>query len=111
MTVETGPVEFVELEQLNTYSTYVELGPNKKVAPIFIILDISDDSNAGIREVKLASRPGMEAYYIPGATQIGGAKAVSASRNRYDEYIMIDRIGVFLEDPTRTVIIRELPRV
>lgn len=110
MTVETGPVEFVELEQLNTYSTFIELGPNKKTAPIFIILDISDDSNAGVREVKLSTRPSMNYHVIQGATNFGPNPSNPASKDRFNTYLMEDWCGVFLEDPTRTVIIKEYPR-
>lgn len=111
MTVETGPVEFVELEQLNTYSTFIELGPNKKVPPIFIILDVSDEGSAGIREVKLSTRPNMLTHAIQGATGFGPSSAVPSSKDPYNTYIMKDWCGVYLEDPTRTVIIKEFPRV
>lgn len=111
MTVETGPVEFIELEQLNNYSTFAELGPNKKTPPIFIILDVSDEGNAGIREVKLSTRPSMSTHIIQGATGFGPSQTLASSKNAYNTYLMKDFCGIFLEDPTRTVIIKEYPRV
>ena len=110
MTVETGPVEFVELEQLNMHATFIELGPNKKTPPIYIILDVSGQEGAGIREVKLSTRPNMQYHYIPGTTGFGQSQTVVASKDPYSTYIMKDFSGIFLEDPTKTVIIKEYPR-
>jgi hypothetical protein len=110
MTVETGPVEFIELEQLNMHATFVELGPNKKTPPIYIILDVSGQEGAGIREVKLSTRPNMQYHYIPGTTGFGQSQTVVASKDPYSTYIMKDFAGIFLEDPTKTVIIKEYPR-
>jgi len=111
MTTETGPVEFVELEQLNMHATFLELGPNKKTPPIFIILDVSGQEGAGIREVKLSTRPNMQYHYIPGTTGFGQSQTVVASKDPYSTYVMKDYAGIFLEDPTKTVIIKEFPRL
>ncbi len=111
MTTETGPVEFIELEQLNTYSTFIELGPNKKTPPIYIILDVSDEGSAGIREVNLSTRPQMTYQVIQGATGFGPSQNLIATRNPFNTYLMDGYCGVFLEDPTRTIIIKEYPRV
>ena len=110
MTTETGPVEFVELEQLNEHATFLELGPNKKTPPVFIIMDISGQEDSGIREVKLATRPNMYYQYVPGSVGFGAQQTVIANKDPYSTYIMKDFTGVFLEDPTRTVIIKEYPR-
>jgi hypothetical protein len=111
LTTETGPVEFVELEQLNMHATFLELGPNKKTPPIFIILDVSGQEGAGIREVKLSTRPNMQYHYIPGTTGFGQSQTVVASKDPYSTYVMKDYSGIFLEDPTKTVIIKEFPRL
>ena len=111
MTTETGPVEFVELEQLNEHATFLELGPNKKTPPIFIILDISGQDDAGIREVKLSTRPNMYYQYIPGSVGFGSQQTVVASKDPYSTYMMKDFAGIFLEDPTKSVIIKEFPRL
>ena len=111
MTTETGPVEFVELEQLNEHATFLELGPNKKTPPIFIILDISGQDDAGIREVKLSTRPNMYYQYIPGSVGFGAQQTVVASKDPYSTYMMKDFAGIFLEDPTKSVIIKEFPRI
>jgi hypothetical protein len=111
MTTETGPVEFVELEQLNMHATFLELGPNKKTPPIFIVLDVSGQEDSGIREVKLSTRPNMYYQYIPGSVGFGSQQTVIANKDPYSTYIMKDFCGVFLEDPSRTVIIKEYPRL
>jgi hypothetical protein len=111
MTVETGEVQFVELEQLNMHATFLELGPNKKTPPIFIILDLSGSEGSGIREVKLATRPNMYYQYIPGSVGFGSQQTVIANKDPYSTYIMKDFAGIFLEDPTKSVIIKEFPRL
>jgi len=111
MTTETGPVEFIELEQLNEHATFLELGPNKKVPPIFIIMDVSNEGGSNIREVKLSTRPNMYYQYIPGSVGFGSQQTVIANKDPYSTYIMKDFCGIFLEDPTRTVIIKEYPRL
>ena len=109
---ETGDVEFIELEQLNEAVTFLEQGPNKRVSPIFIILDVSGSaSQTGIRELKLSSRPNMLSAYIPGVTGFNGAENVlAASKDPWQTWVMKDFTGIFLEDPTRTVIIKEYPQ-
>ena len=111
MTTETGPVEFIELEQLNEHATFLELGPNKKTPPIFIIMDVSNEGGANIREVKLSTRPNMYYQYIAGSVGFGQSQTVIANKDPYSTYIMKDFCGIFLEDPTRTVIIKEYPRL
>jgi len=111
MTTETGPVEFIELEQLNEHATFLELGPNKKTPPIFIIMDVSNEGGANIREVKLSTRPNMYYQYIAGSVGFGQSQTVIANKDPYSTYLMKDFCGIFLEDPTRTVIIKEYPRL
>lgn len=111
-TKETGKVEFVELEQLNQADTFLEQSKSKRVPPIFIILDISGEGHMGMRELKLEGRPNMLSAYIPGVTSFNGVDSVlSASRNPYQTWMMKDFTGLFLEDPTRTVIIKEIPQI
>lgn len=108
---ETGNVEFVLLEQLNEANTFLEQGPNKRVSPIFIILDISGQSDAGIRELKLRSRPNMLSAYIPGVTSHSGTdNVIAATKDNAITWLMRDFTGIFLEDPTKTVLIKEIPQ-
>lgn len=111
MTVETGEVQFIELEQLNMHATFLELGPNKKTPPIYIILDLSGSEGSGIREVKLSTRPNMYYQYIPGSVGFGSQQTVIANKDPYSTYMMKDFAGIFLEDPTKSVIIKEFPRL
>lgn len=113
MTVETGLVEFQELEQLNEHATQLELGPGKKTPPIYIILDISGEGGSNIRECKLGTRPNMMYKYIPGATDSSIAKMfgnLATSKDPYDTILMKDWCGIFLEDPSRSVLIKEYPQ-
>lgn len=113
MTTETGLVEFKELEQLNEHATFLELGPNKKTPPIFIILDISGEGGSNIRECKLGTRPNMMYKYIPGATDSSIAKMfgnLATSKDPYDTILMKDHCGIFLEDPSRSILIKEYPQ-
>lgn len=111
-TKETGKVEFIELEQLNQADTLIEQTNSKRVPPIFIILDISGQDNMKLRELKLKGRPNMLSAYIPGVTGFRGVESVlAASRNPYDTWLMKDFTGLFLEDPTRTVIMKEIPQL
>lgn len=110
LTTETGPVEFIELEQLNEHATLLELGPDKKVPPIYIITDASMQGGANVREVKLKTRPNMYYQYIPGSVGFGSSQTTIATKNPYSTYIMKDFYGAYLEDPSRTIIFKQYPR-
>lgn len=108
---ETGDIEFVVLEQLNESVTFLEQGNGKRKAPIFIIMDISGDSNQGVRELKLRNRPNGLTASINGVTGFNGLSDVqAASKDPWKTWVMRDFTGIFLEDPTKTVIIKEYPQ-
>lgn len=111
-TKETGMVQFKELEQLNQADTFLEQGPSKRTQPIFIIMDISGGAGqSGIRELKLKGRPSMLSAYIPGVTGFNGTDSVlAASKDPWQTWQMKDFTGIFLEDPTKTVLIKEYPQ-
>lgn len=111
-TRQTGKVEFKILEQLNESVTRLEQGPNKKAAPIFMVLDISKGKGANIRDLKLKNRPNMTWGYINGTTGIlGSDRVASVTRDPLCTWWMKDYAGIYLEDPTRTVIIKEYPQI
>jgi hypothetical protein len=74
-------------------------------------MDVSNEGGANIREVKLSTRPNMYYQYIAGSVGFGQSQTVIANKDPYSTYIMKDFCGIFLEDPTRTVIIKEYPRL
>jgi hypothetical protein len=74
-------------------------------------LDLSGSEGSGIREVKLSTRPNMYYQYIPGSVGFGSQQTVIANKDPYSTYMMKDFAGIFLEDPTKSVIIKEFPRL
>ncbi len=117
ITRETGKVEFKHLKQLdvpqmNNYYTTV----GRKAAPVFMIFDVSNQGGkvSNIREVKLRSHPSASFGFIPGRVHPEGfgkmQGMMSANKDPWYQLWMEDFAGVFLEDPTRTVLLKELPR-
>jgi hypothetical protein len=53
----------------------------------------------------------MYYQYIPGSVGFGAQQTVVASKDPYSTYMMKDFAGIFLEDPTKSVIIKEFPRL
>lgn len=117
VTRETGEVSLVHLTELDLPQTNVEFGQNKKSTPIFIVFDVSPDSNGGlvnnIREVRRGNRPNMIWGYVDGLRSHLGAYASQghSMANKADQYtiVMKDRCDIFVEDMSRTVLIEELP--
>lgn len=117
ITRETGKVEFKHLKQLdlpllnNYYGTTA-----RKATPVFMIFDVSSQGGkvSNIREVKLKSHPSMSFGFIPGRVHPEGfgkmQGMLSANKDPWYQMWMEDFAGVFLEDPTRTVLLKELPR-
>lgn len=107
---ETGDVEFIVLDELDEASTFLELGPDKKTPPIFIIIDVTGGDKLPVRELKLKTRPNMLSYYIPGVTSAMGTNNVlAATKDGMLQWGMKDFTGIFLEDPTKVVMIKEYP--
>jgi len=107
-----GKIRFETLNELDQAYTYLELGRDRRTPPVFLIMDVTGDGkDAGIRKVMLKNRPSMYWGSIKGATGISGMdRVMSASRDPWDSWWMKDFCGVFLEDPTRTVLIKENPQ-
>ena len=119
VTRDTGLIELKHLMELDLPQTNTEFGSNKRSAPIFLVFDMStmtDGSMANnIREVRSKSRPSMRWGYVDGAVHHLGFAASqgmsSANKNPWYELWFKDRVGVFIEDVTRTVIIKEIPQI
>lgn len=117
VTRETGVVSLIHLTELDLPQTNVEFGQNKKSTPIFIVFDVSPESNGGlvnnIREVRRGNRPNMIWGYEDGLRSHLGAFASQGHSmgHKGDFYtiVMKDRCDVFIEDMSRTVLIEELP--
>ncbi len=118
VTSETGRIDVVHLRQLDLPQNNLEFGQNKKSTPIFLVFDVSPDSDGGlnnnIREVRYASRPSMTWGYVDGAIHhLGFARSQGMSSSSKDPWYTIwmkDRADVFIEDLSRTVIIEEVPQ-
>jgi hypothetical protein len=118
VTRETGRVELIHLKELDLPQTNLEFGQNKKSTPVFMVFDVSPNSDGSllnnIREVRMQGSPSMTWGYIDGrAHHLGFAKSQGmSSANKFPGYTlwMEDRCDVFIEDLSRTVLIEEIPQ-
>lgn len=118
VTRETGKMELVHLKELDLPQTNLEFGQNKKSTPIFLVFDVSPNSDGSlinnIREVRRAGTPNMQWGYIDGRRHhLGAMKSQGHSAaNKFPGYEiwMEDRSDYFIEDMSRTVLIEELPQ-
>lgn len=118
VTRETGRVELIHLKELDLPQTNLEFGQNKKSTPIFMVFDVSPESDGSmvnnIREVRMKGAPSMTWGYIDGRRHhLGFARSQGmSSANKFPGYQiwMEDRADVFIEDLSRTVLIEEIPQ-
>lgn len=115
---ETGKVELVHLKELDLPGTNMDFGQNKKSTPIYMVFDVSPDSDGSmkdnIREVRIKGEPSMTWGYIHGTRHHLGFAASQgmSSANMLPGYKiwMKDRYDVFIEDMSRVVLIEEIPQ-
>lgn len=115
---ETGRVELKHLQELDLPQTNHEFGQNKKSTPLFLVFDVSPESDGTftdrIREVRQAGAPSMTYGYVDGRQHHLGHQASqgmnSASMDPGYLLWMEDRADVFIEDLSRTVLIEEIPQ-
>lgn len=115
---ETGVVEVVHLTELDQPQTNLEFGQNKKSTPIFLVFNVSPDSDGtfrgNVREVRLKGAPSMTWGYIDGRQSHLGHFASkgmnSSSMNPGYQIWFEDRVDVFVEDLSRCVLIEEMPQ-
>lgn len=118
ITRETGKIEVVHLSELDQPQSNLEFGQNLKSTPIFIVFDVSPESDgsmkSNIREVRVKGQPSMTWGYIDGRRHHLGFAASQgmSSANKFNGYtiFMDDRYDVFIEDMTRCVLIEEIPQ-
>jgi hypothetical protein len=118
VTRETGRIELVHLKELDLPQTNLEYGQNKKSTPLFLVFDVSPQSDGSllnnIREVRHKGSPSMTWGYVDGRQHhLGFARSQGmSSANKFPGYTlwMEDRCDVFIEDLSRTVIIEEIPQ-
>jgi len=118
VTRETGRIELVHLKELDLPQTNLEFGQNKKSTPLFLVFDVSPESDGtlrnNIREVRMKGRPSMTWGYIDGRrSHLGAMRSQGHSAaNMFDGYtiFMDDRYDVFIEDLSRCVVIEEIPQ-
>lgn len=119
VTRETGEISLIHLKELDLPQNNLEFGQNKKSTPVFMVFDVSPNSdgsmNSNIREVRKKGRPSMTWGYIDGRRHHLGFAASQghSAANMFDGYTMFfdDRYDVFIEDMTRTVLIEEIPQL
>jgi len=117
-TRETGVVEVVHLTELDQPQTNLEFGQNKKSTPIFLVFNVSPDSDGtfkgNVREVRLKNAPSMTWGYVDGRQSHLGHFASkgmqSASMDPGYQIWFEDRVDVFVEDLSRCVLIEEIPQ-
>lgn len=114
---ETGKVEVSHLKELDLPQTNLEFGQNKKSTPVFMVFNVSPNSDGSlvnnIREVRRAGVPNMQWGYIDGRRHhLGAFKSQGHSAaNKFPGYTtwMEDRCDIFIEDMSRTVLIEQIP--
>ena len=119
VTRETGKVELVHLRELDLPQTNLEFGQNKKSTPVFMVFDVSPNSDGSlinnIREVRRAGTPNMQWGYVDGRrSHLGAMKSQGhQAANMFNGYeiFMEDRSDIFVEDMSRTVLIEEIPQL
>lgn len=118
VTLETGTVTVSHLKELDLPQTNLEFGQNKKSTPVFMVFNVSPNSDGSlvnnIREVRRAGVPNLQWGYIDGRRHhLGAFKSQGHSAaNKFPGYeiFMEDRCDVFIEDMSRTVLIEEIPQ-
>lgn len=118
VTSDTGLIELSHLMELDLPQTNSEFGRNKKSTPVFMVFDVAGKNGEGfggqVREVRMKGEPSMTWGYIDGTFHHLGfehSKGMN-SANMFPGYKvwMKDRYDVFLEDPTRCVLIEQIPQ-
>lgn len=117
ITSDTGQVTLSHLRQLDTPATNLEFGQNKKSTPIFLVFDVSPSGDGSlqnnVRQVRVSGQPSMTWGYIDGRRHHLGFAASQgmSSQSMFPGYKiwMEDRCDVFIEDLSRTVVIKEIP--
>lgn len=117
-TRETGVVEVVHLTELDQPQTNLEFGQNKKSTPIFMVFNVSPDSDGtfrgNVREVRLKGAPSMTWGYVDGRqSHLGHFASKGMQSAGMDPGYSIwfeDRVDVFVEDLSRCVLIEEIPQ-
>lgn len=117
ITSDTGQVTLSHLRQLDAPATNLEFGQNKKSTPIFLVFDVSPTGDGtpqrNIRQVRISGQPSMTWGYIDGRRHHLGFAASQgmSSSSMFPGYKvwMEDRCDTFIEDLSKTVIIKEVP--
>jgi hypothetical protein len=117
-TTETGLVTYSHLTELDLPETNTQFGQYKKSPPIFMVFDVTPQGDGtltnNIREVRMRSRPSMTWGYKDGTISHNGFAAsqgmISSSLDPWYTMWFKDRADTFIEDPTRCVIIEEIPQ-
>lgn len=119
VTAETGNIEVVHLMELDLPQLNGEFSRNKKSPPVFLVFNVSPDSDGtltdNIREVRHEQEASMTWGYVDGRIHHLGHAAskgmTSANSNPWYEIWMEDRSDLFIEDLSTAVLIEEIPQL
>src|SRR6187399_814674 len=105
-----GTITLKHMKLLDSYTTKHERGAGRfsKMSATFIGLDMSKDSTENVKIVKRSTRPDDYWYYIPGTSSPYGPQkgGIAASKKAGYEMIITSRIGLHMEDVTKSFILK-----
>lgn len=119
VTQETGNIEVIHLMELDLPQMNTEFGRNKKSTPVFLVFNVSPDSDGtltdNIREVRHENEASMTWGYVDGRIHHLGHAASkgmqSANSDPWYKIWMEDRSDYFIEDLSKCVLMEELPQL
>jgi hypothetical protein len=115
---ETGVVEVIHLKELDLPQTQLEMGQNKKSTPVFMVFNVSPDSDGtfrgNVREVRQKGAPSMTWGYIDGRIHhLGHLASKGMTSSSMDPWYTLwfeDRYDTFVEDLSACVLLEEIPQ-
>lgn len=115
---ETGVVEVIHLKELDLPQSNSEFGQNKKSTPVFMVFNVSPDSDGtfrgNVREVRQKGAPSMTWGYVDGRiSHLGHLSSKGMSSASMDPWYTLwfeDRYDTFVEDLSACVLLEEIPQ-
>jgi len=105
-----GVITLKHLKTLDDYCTKHERGAGRfsKMSATFLGMDVSPDATENVKIVKRSTRPDDYWYYIPGTSSPYGPQkgGIAASKKAGYEMIITSRIGLHMEDVTKSFILK-----
>ncbi len=116
-TLDMGMVTMKHYQILDEPQGNISLLGGRKTEPVFMVFDVSNDSEPNMRQIKQKGHSTMTWHYIKGITTTqspyskvqGFSQYMASSRNKYDEMLTRERNSVKLLDPSRCVLMEQNP--